>query len=101
MSCGAPARLKSAKRESGTSIAGCSAATAATTSSTPYGAARGGRSRPMRKANSASATRIRFAPKGRAAPSSDTISASSRPASGPSTLMCACPAALVAAIFQP
>ena len=55
----------------------------------------------MRKANSASATRIRFAPKGRTAPPSDTISASRRPASGPSTLMCCWPAALVAAIFQP
>ena len=42
-----------------------------------------------------------LAPKGRVAPSGKTISASSRPASGPSTPICDCPAWLVAAIFQP
>ena len=42
-----------------------------------------------------------LAPNGTVAPLSNARSRSSRPASGPSTLMCFCPATLVAAIFQP
>jgi hypothetical protein len=42
-----------------------------------------------------------LAPNGKSIPLSKTFSRSSRPASGPSTLMCVWPAWLVAAIFQP
>ena len=55
----------------------------------------------MRKANSGSATLILFPTSERLAPSLNTFSLGSRPASGPSTPMWACPARLVAAIFQP
>src|SRR5947209_15202819 len=55
----------------------------------------------MRKANSGSATRISLPAIEAVPPSGITVSARMRPAIGPSTLMCFCPAALVAAIFQP
>ena len=101
MSCGAPTAVKSLNRESGISIAGCRLSTAASTSATEYAVARGARSRSIRNANSASATRMWLAPNGTVPPFSNTRSRSSRPASGPSTAMCAWPALLVAAIFQP
>ena len=62
---------------------------------------RGGKARRNRNANSASATFMMLPSSGTAAPLSRTRSASSAPASGPSTPMCFWPAALVAAIFQP
>ena len=62
---------------------------------------RGGRSAAMRKANSGSPTRISFPAIGAVPPSAISVSARMRPAIGPSTLMCFCPASLVAAIFQP
>lgn len=83
------------------SIAGCNVSMAASTSSTVYGAARGGRLRPIRKANSGSPTRISLPFIGAAPPSAITVSLMMRPAMGPATLMCFCPASLVAAIFQP
>jgi hypothetical protein len=55
----------------------------------------------MRKANSGSATRISFPAIEAVPPSTITVSDRMRPAIGPSTLMCFCPASLVAAIFQP
>ena len=55
----------------------------------------------MRKANSGSATRISFPAIEAVPPSAMTVSDRMRPAIGPSTLMCFCPASLVAAIFQP
>ena len=55
----------------------------------------------MRKANSGSATRISLPAIEAVPPSGITVSARMRPAIGPATLMCFCPASLVAAIFQP
>ena len=55
----------------------------------------------MRKANSGSATRISLPAIEAVPPSATTVSERMRPAIGPSTLMCFCPASLVAAIFQP
>lgn len=57
--------------------------------------------RPKRKANSISATRILLVASETVPPISTAFSAMRRPAIGPSTLMCLCPARLVAAIFQP
>ena len=65
------------------------------------GLVRGGRSTRMRKANSGSATAISLPAIDATPPSAITVSAKMRPAIGPGTLMCFCPAALVAAIFQP
>ena len=62
---------------------------------------RGGKSARMRKANSGSATRISLPAIDAVPPSAITVSGRMRPAIGPSTLMCFCPASLVAAIFQP
>jgi hypothetical protein len=56
---------------------------------------------PMRKANSGSPTRISLPFIDAMPPSAITVSLMMRPASGPATLMCFCPASLVAAIFQP
>jgi hypothetical protein len=55
----------------------------------------------MRKANSGSATRISFPAIEAVPPSGMTVSGRMRPAIGPPTLMCFCPASLVAAISQP
>ena len=55
----------------------------------------------MRNTNSTSATSMRLAPSRTVSPTGTIFSASSRPAMGPLTLMCFCPATLVAAIFQP
>jgi hypothetical protein len=55
----------------------------------------------MRTANSGSATRISFPAIEAVPPSAITVSVRMRPAIGPLTLMCFCPALLVAAIFQP
>ena len=52
----------------------------------------------MRKANSGSATSMRLAPSMAGPPGGSSISARIRPASGPSTAICCCPALLVAAI---
>jgi hypothetical protein len=66
-----------------------------------YGTSRTGSARPIRNANSTSATRIELPSSGTTAPGASTRSRSMRPAIGPSTLMCRWPATLVAAIFQP
>ena len=55
----------------------------------------------MRKANSGSATAISLPAIDAVPPSAMTVSDRMRPAMGPATLMCFCPASLVAAIFQP
>jgi len=53
------------------------------------------------KGDSGSATRISFPAIEAVPPSGITVSGRMRPAIGPSTLICFCPASLVAAIFQP
>ena len=55
----------------------------------------------MRNANSASITFMCSGAAGRRAPSARMKFLNSRPASGSVTPICACPALLVAAIFQP
>ena len=65
------------------------------------GAARGGRSEPNWNANSGSTTRMRLPVSDTASPMACTKLFRMRPGSGPLTLMWACPAALVAAIFHP
>ena len=107
MSCGAPTRAKSSYRESGSSIAGCRESTASSTSFNTVDRVRAGSERPRRNANSASATRM-WLPSSATAPGAGRslrdrrhAVVESRPASGPSTPMCACPTRLVAAIFHP
>jgi hypothetical protein len=55
----------------------------------------------MTKANSASTTRMCRPPDGRTSPGSYLNRSKRAPGSGAVTAMCACPAAEVAAIFQP
>jgi hypothetical protein len=88
---------KSRNRVSGTSTARCSAETAAASAAAD---APGGTSRPSTKANSASTTDM-CRSDGTTSPGSYRNRSNSGPGNGPLTPMWACPAADVAAIFQP
>ena len=102
MICAAPALTKSAKRKSGISIAGCSVSTASRTSLHRVGRrSRRQIGRACERQIRARPTRISLPAIEAVPPSGMTVSARMRPAIGPSTLMCFCPASLVAAIFQP